>query len=244
MNAANRLLATCVDALRRPLLRRRLDDVVIERVCGVPLIVLPEVFNPVIFRTGVLLAETIAEGPSGLPEATSSPRRPRALDLGTGSGVGAIFAARHGYRVTAVDINPHAVRCARINALLNELDDLIEVVQGDLFAPVAGQRFDLVLFNPPFFRGEPEGPLDAAWRSVDVLERFAEQLPLFLRDDGRALIALSSHGEGDSLLQALAVQGLAVDVAGTRDCGNEVLQVHAVGRPVAVRSRPEEVLAG
>ncbi len=58
-------------------------------------------------------------------------------------------------RVVAVDINPAAVRCAQINALLNQLEQRIEVRRGDLFAPVAGERFDLVLFNPPFLRGAP-----------------------------------------------------------------------------------------
>ena len=60
-----------------------------------------------------------------------------------------------GYHVTAVDINPDAVRCARINALQHHLETCIEVRQGDLFEPVQGERFDLVLFNPPFFRGQP-----------------------------------------------------------------------------------------
>src|SRR5205823_1604642 len=101
----------------------------------------------------------------------------RALDMGTGSGIGAVFAARAGYRVVGVDLNPEAVRCARINALMNRLEDRLEAREGDLFAPVAGERFDLILFNPPFFRGEPRDALDMAWRSVDVLERFAEGLP-------------------------------------------------------------------
>ena len=96
-----------------------------------------------------------------------------ALDMGTGSGVGAIFAARRGYRVVAVDINPQAVRCARINTLLNRLEERIEVRRGDLFEPVRGERFDLVLFNPPFFVGEPRSDLDRAWRGREVLERFA-----------------------------------------------------------------------
>ena len=73
--------------------------------------------------------------------------------MGTGSGVCAVFAARHAHRVVAVDINPGAVRCAALNALLNHVEARIEVRQGDLFAPVARERFDLVLFNPPFFVG-------------------------------------------------------------------------------------------
>ena len=50
----------------------------------------------------------------------------------------------------AVDINPEAVRCAGINALLNHFEHKIEVRHGDLFAAVPAERFDLIVFNPPF----------------------------------------------------------------------------------------------
>ena len=76
------------------------------------------------------------------------------LDMGTGSGIAAIAAARRGARVVAVDISTEAVRCARINVLLNRVDDRVEIRCGDLFEPVQGERFDLVLFNPPFYAGQ------------------------------------------------------------------------------------------
>ena len=77
------------------------------------------------------------------------------LDLGTGSGVGAVFAAQWAGQVVAVDVNPAAVRCARINVLLHGVEDRVDVLQGDLFEPVAGERFDVILFNPPYFPGQP-----------------------------------------------------------------------------------------
>jgi HemK-related putative methylase len=211
--------------LQRPLLRRRLGRVVLEELDGVPLVVLPEVFNGVLFRTGTLLARTVA----GSPHAEPGPAA-RALDLGTGSGIGAVFAARRGFEVVATDINPEAVRCARLNAILNRLEDRIEVRQGDLFASVAGETFDLVLFNPPFFAGVPRDSLDHAWRSTDVLERAAAGLPAALAPGGTALVVLSSDGEGTRLLAALQAEGLAVETAARRDFGNEIVTVHAVRR--------------
>ena len=232
MNAATRLLSSLVDAVRRPVLRRRLDRVVVETVRGVPLVVLPEVFNPVVFRTGRFLAEALEDGAGVAHGAAARPagRVATALDLGTGSGVGAVFAARAGYSVTAVDVNPEAVRCARINALVNGLEDRIEVLRGDLFAPVMGRRFDLVLFNPPFFRGEPSRWRDAAWRSRDVPERFAAALPEHLAPEGRALVLLSSHGDEAGLLAALEARGMTVAAAAARDFGGEVLRLHSVRR--------------
>src|SRR3989304_1477034 len=141
-----RPLARAWLAMRHQGLGRRCRRLTLETVEGVPLIVLPEVFNPVLFRTGAFLARTLA----AQSPAWQKPGAARALDLGTGCGIGAIFAARLGYTAVGVDINPQAVRCARVNVLLNGLEDRVEVRPGDLLGPVAGERFDLVLFNPPF----------------------------------------------------------------------------------------------
>ena len=224
MNAATRLVSALGYGLWRPLLRRRLGRVSLEEIDGVALVVLPEVFNPAVFRTGRLLARAVAAwAPVTMGEI-------RVLDLGTGSGVGAMFAARRGFQVVAVDVNPEAVRCARINALLHHQEERIEVRQGDLFAPAAGERFDLVLFNPPFFRGEPASALDRAWRGTDVLERFGTGLEAALKPEGQALLVLSTDGDGDALLRTLA-GSLTVEVAASQDFANEVVTAYRVRRP-------------
>ena len=71
------------------------------------------------------------------------------LDLGTGSGALAFLAARHADRVTAVDINPRALSYARLGQRLNRVDN-VDWVEGDWFEPVQGQRFGLVMVNPPY----------------------------------------------------------------------------------------------
>jgi hypothetical protein len=72
------------------------------------------------------------------------------LDLGTGSGILSLNAARHSDTVVATDLNARAVTCAQFNAALNAVDN-IEVLAGDCFVPVSDRRFDLILSNPPFF---------------------------------------------------------------------------------------------
>ncbi len=217
--------------LRHQTLGRRYRRLVLERVDGVPLVVLPEVFNPVLFRTGVFLARSVR------PPAPAAAAEPRALDVGTGSGIGAIFAARLGYRVVGVDLSPEAVRCARLNVLLNDLEGRVEIRSGDLFAPVAGDQFDLVLFNPPFFRGTPADRLDQAWRATDVIERFAGGLGGAIRPTGEALIVLSTDGEWRAMLAALEAGGLAIRPVATRDFGNEILTVYSA-RPSTTASTP------
>ncbi|MFF5052590.1 methyltransferase [Micromonospora sp. NPDC000663] len=80
-------------------------------------------------------------------------RRPvdTALDLGTGSGVQALHLATHANSVTATDLSERALRFAATTAALNGQD--WELLRGDLVAPVAGRRFDLVVSNPPFVVG-------------------------------------------------------------------------------------------
>lgn len=76
-----------------------------------------------------------------------------ALDLGTGCGVQSLHLAAHADRVVATDINPRALQMAAITAELNQTD--YEVRAGSLFEPVAGQRFDLVVTNPPYVMSPP-----------------------------------------------------------------------------------------
>lgn len=209
--------------------KHRYDDFRLEHVHGVPLLVTPSVFNPKIPRTGAFLAAQL--------DARQVPTGAEVLDMGTGSGVCAIFAARHARRVVAVDINPAAVRCAGINARLNQLEHRIEVRTGDLFAPVADERFDLVTFNPPFLCGAPRSDRDRAWRSMDVAERFAGELSGHLKPRGAALVVLSTFGNAQSFLEQLRRRGFAISVLAERRFVNERLAVFRL-EPSGLRSRP------
>lgn len=222
MNAWTRFFAAIGHRLWRPWLRRRLGRLAMETIDGVELVVLPEVFHPAVFRTGAFLGRVIARAPELEPASPAA----RLLDLGTGSGVGAVFAARRGFRVTAVDVNPRAVACARINVLVHGLEERVEARRGDLFDPVAGETFDLVAFNPPFFRGEPKDALDMAWRGADVIERFAAGLPQVLAPGGRALVVLSTDGEARVMLEALERGGFRVAAIAERRYGTEVLTAY------------------
>lgn len=101
-------------------------------------LVLPGVYAPQ--EDTALLAAALADEPVAPGAAV--------LDVGTGSGALALTAARRGARVTAVDVSRRAVYAARLNALRAGLP--LEVVRGNLFEPVRGRSFDLVLANPPY----------------------------------------------------------------------------------------------
>jgi release factor glutamine methyltransferase len=202
----------------------RYDRLQIVRVLGAPFVVLPSVANPKLLRTGAFFASQID---SQLIRADMT-----VLDMGTGSGVCALFAARHAHHVVAVDIGSAAVRCTRLNAVLNDLEERIDVRQGDLFAPLVGERFDLVLFNPPFLLGTPEDDRDAAWRSNDIPQRFAAGLAKHLTQGGAALLLLSSFGDACALFeQELRANGFRLQVHARRRFINETVTILRVSRP-------------
>jgi release factor glutamine methyltransferase len=200
--------------------RRRYYATQLETIAGEPILVLANVFNPRIFWSGQFFAEALLADPTLVPESAT------VLDMGTGSGVGAVFAARRARRVLGVDVSPQAVRSARINALLHGVEDRVEVREGDLFGPVGIECFDRVLFNPPYFRGAPQNLLERAFFATDVVERFATGLREHLTPAGQCLLLLASSGDERALLRAFDVHGFSVETAARRDVRVEVLSLY------------------
>ncbi|MBI4491791.1 MAG: methyltransferase [Chloroflexi bacterium] len=160
------------------------------------------VFPPALFGSSALLAGYLAE----VPLAGAR----RALDLGTGCGLCALALARRGLAVVATDINPRALACARENAARLGLGARVAFRLGSVFEPVAGERFDLICSNPPFYRGQPADPLDAAWRSPDFLDQLAVGLGAHLAPGGRAYLVLSSDLGLPAYRQQLASANLGM----------------------------------
>ncbi|MEU5870050.1 class I SAM-dependent methyltransferase [Glycomyces sp. NPDC047369] len=88
-----------------------------------------------------------------LLDLTLRDRVASALDLGTGCGVQALALTGHADAVAATDLSARALAFAELNAAVNGAD--LELLQGDLLAPVAGRAFDLVVANPPFVIATP-----------------------------------------------------------------------------------------
>lgn len=169
----------------------------------------------------LLLGDPLAEGgdavmalgatTTGLCRA-SVPSRPlgRVLDVGTGAGTAALYLARHAGSVIGVDVNPRAATIGRINAVINGIAN-VEFRTGDLFAPVGGERFDLVVSQPPFVP-QPEGAPDAAYlyggrRGDELARRLLAELPAHLSESGRAVV-LTSWARNEEAVTALAREAL------------------------------------
>lgn len=89
-----------------------------------------------------------------LAQCTVRPEVDRALDIGTGCGVQALHLARHSAAVVATDVSQRCLSVAAFNASLNGID--VEFRSGSLFEPVLGERFDLIVSNPPFVIASPK----------------------------------------------------------------------------------------
>src|SRR4051794_19346290 len=115
------------------------------KINGLNTTVLPTVFHPKWHFTSAFFANYCDTAPFVVGADV--------VEIGTGTGIVALSAARHARSVTAIDISKAAVECATSNARANGLDDKVDVRLGDMFEPVRGEAFDVILCNPPYFRG-------------------------------------------------------------------------------------------
>ena len=142
------------------------------------------------------------------------------LDMGTGCGIVGILAAKKANAVVAIDVNPFAVRCAKRNAKLNNVQNKIYYVQGDLFTPLNESfKFDSVLFNAPYLPAE-ESQVDSwigrAWAGGNtgrlVIDRFIPKAPKHLKQAGRVLLMQSTLANLHETLHRFADYGMSARV--------------------------------
>jgi release factor glutamine methyltransferase len=123
----------------------------------------------------------------------------RLLDIGTGSGIIAVVAAREitDCRVTATDLSPDALVVARENADTHDVSDQINFIQGDLFAEVPETLYDFIVSNPPYIETkrlpdlmpdvrnfEPTAALDGGVDGLDFYRRIISKASDYLKEGG------------------------------------------------------------
>lgn len=147
-----------------------------------------------------------------------------ALDLGTGCGVQALHLARHAGRVVATDLNERAVELARRTAELNDVD--VDFRVGSLFEPVVGERFDLIVSNPPYVMSPPSADEESlAYRETNLVGD--ELLRILLREGPRYL---NPGGSMQLLTNWAIVAGETWEERITRFLGDATVDVWAIER--------------
>jgi release factor glutamine methyltransferase len=140
------------------------------------------------------------------------------LEVFTGSGALAVAAALSGARsVTAVDISRRALLTVRVNARRNGAR--VRALRGDLFGPVAGETFDLILANPPYFPAggtlPTRGPARAWEGGFDgraLVDRLCEEAPRHLRPGGTLLVVHNAMTGERQTRERLEAGGLRTEV--------------------------------
>ncbi len=127
-------------------------------------------------------------------------RHRSALDVGCGAGTAALLLAAQVDRAVGVDINPRAIVLAQFNARLNAIHN-VEFRAGDLFAPVAGERFDLIVSQPAFVSAPDDAKqitfLHGGRRGDEMTMRILGELQPHLAEGGRAVILHDHPTVGD-----------------------------------------------
>ena len=153
------------------------------------------------------------------------------LDMGTGCGVLGILAAEKARKVVAIDSNPHAVRCARMNAKLHGVIRKMDIRQGDLFKPLnKNEKFDLIIFNAPYLPSEAweqKTWLGRAWAGGptgrQLIDRFLAEAPKYLERDGRILLVQSTLSNVRETVRKLEEKRLDVTVVAEKKVAFETI---------------------
>jgi release factor glutamine methyltransferase len=116
--------------------------------------------------------------------------------------------------VTALDINPDAVRCTAANGARNGLS--VDCRVSDVFSAVENMTFDVIAWNPPYLPGEPQSLEKAAFfggDDFDVIRRFAGGLTRHLNNDGAAYTIVSADIDVEKIEGIFSSCGLSVSRA-------------------------------
>ncbi len=157
----------------------------------------------------------------------------RLLEVGAGTGLAALTAARRGARVVATDLNPHALDFLRDRARAEGLD--LTLVRTDLARGLG--RFDRLLANPPYLPTRPEDRDPDRWHNLAldggpdgcrVFARLVDDLAEHLRTNGAAFVVVSSLQQPSSLAEIRGRwerSGGGVATADARELEGERLEV-------------------
>lgn len=144
----------------------------------------------------------------------------KALEVGCGSGVISVELARRGADVVAVDVDPAAVKATRQAAL--DAHVTIVVCESDLFETVIGEKFDLVVCNPPYLptdHRDPDIALDGGSEGWEFIERLLSGVKEVLAQDGKIFMVFSSHTKPDKVASLLHTYGFVSKLVGKKEVG-------------------------
>jgi release factor glutamine methyltransferase len=204
----NRAIKFVAGRFYRPLLVKYLSSERTYTYKGIHVQVPPGVFHPGFFFSTKFLLRFLQEQPL---------RGRSLLELGAGSGLISLFAARCGAHVTATDINPLAISCLQKNKKDNSSS--LDIIHSDLYSQIPRQRFDIIAVNPPYYRKEPASDADRAWYcgpEGEYFDVFFKGLGYYIHDRSDVWMVLCEGCDLDMIRKLAARHGWALTCVRTR----------------------------
>ena len=140
------------------------------------------------------------------------------LEIGTGTGIIALHTAKCASHVTATDINPYALECAKKNASKNNIKN-IQFIKSNLFTNIT-RKYDIIIFNPPYLPQAKEETtddiIDCAWNGGksgrETTGKFLDHAPLYLEEQGQILILDSGKSDYKKSIDTLEKKGFITKI--------------------------------
>jgi methylase of polypeptide subunit release factors len=193
----------------------------VTSMLGFSLTIPPSVFHPKFYLTSRFFAKYLR---------TQDLHDLDILEMGCGSGILSLVAARNGARVTSADINPKAVECTLFNAKVNGLEDRVRGYTSDLFAGLPDYTaFHHIIWSPPFYPRDPVDDAERAWyagEGYSVIARFAGTARMYLRTGGSIILLVSSEIDIPRILSFFESAGFAPALLRTRKKLFETLSIY------------------
>lgn len=206
--SARSLIKRFLNLVYRPLVVQYLKKERQYRLRGIEVTVKPGVFHPGLFFSTKLLAAHL-----DCLQLEST----RFLELGAGSGLLSILAARRGAQVTASDISEISVQGIEDNAASNGV--AVTAICSDMFDNLANTTFDVVIVNPPYFPSNPERAADYAWFCGSNYEYFSKlfaQLPSHISDTSIVRMILSDDCDIGRITSLAEATGIKMEVVSAK----------------------------
>lgn len=166
---------------------------------GVKVTILPGVFHPGLFHSTKFLLNYILD---------QDLANRKFLELGCGSGIISIHAARKKAIVTASDISEVAIECTKLNAQQNEVN--FQICQSDLFTSLSPGAFDYISINPPYYPSDPASQHDYAWycgAHHEYFKKLFTQLSHHVHQESKVVMILSDVCDTRTIFQIAQEQG-------------------------------------
>lgn len=157
----------------------------------ITIVVIPGVFHPGLFFSSKLLLDFVD---------TLDLNGKSFLELGAGSGIISLLAAKKNAIVYASDLSTSAIENIRINSISNKLE--INIIKSDLFEEIPQQVFDYIVINPPYFNNAPKTEAEYAWNCGSNFEYFHSlfnSLSNYVNSDSSVFMILSEACKLDNI---------------------------------------------